>query len=382
MNTFFLLLCLLLPLLLLTGCDTTGPDDETIAGVDVDRLFVPPTAAELAAIEADWAGRDVSVQGFATEQDTLLAGDPFGGPATTVRVVSHTVGGVRHYGAVIAPEDAAARSLPVLLYLHGDDAGVDTDSESEVMLALQLAPALRSQFVIVVPSFRSETLRAGGRAYRSGGDPSPWDYDVDDALALLNAALASTPAADPARIGALGFSRGATVAMLAAVRDPRIELVVAFFGPTNFQGAFARQLTEQALRSELPDLPGIDHLDDAYLQPLKAGTTGYDAVRLALIRRSPLAFAGRLPQLQLHHGTADTVVPVTESEALDAVLRAAGRTAPGYEFYRYPGGGHHPLFLSGSLDRTGAFLSRLLPHAARVPFAVAFHARRTTNGRR
>lgn len=340
---------------LLVGCDAAGPnDDRTIEGVDFDRLFAPPTAAELEVVERDWARRDVSVRGY-TVVDTMQA--RLAGVSSEVRIVSHTVDGRRHYGAVLAPAGAAPGSLPVLVYLHGGDGGVSLD---EVMLVLGIAPALARSFVVVVPSFRSEPLRLGAAVYASEGPPSPWDGDVDDALALVNVALATTPAADAGRVGVLGFSRGATVGMLMAIRDPRIDQVVAFFGPTDLLGTFAQDVVADALRGRPRDLPGLDYLDAAYIQPLKAGDLSIAEARLELLRRSPRYFARHLPQLQLHHGTADPVVPASEARSLDEALRALGRTAPDYEFYLYEGGVHTPLSLAGSLERTADFLQRLL----------------------
>src|SRR5690606_34274732 len=156
-----------------------------------------------------------------------------------------------------------------LVYLHGGDRGVGLDGE--VLLALSLVPVLAEEFVVVVPSFRAEPLHYAGRTYHSDGPPSPWDRDVDDALALLNTALQTTPSADPGRIAALGFSRGGAVAMLMGVRDPRVEAIVEFFGPTDFTGAFVQDLVEEALRGTLRPLPGIDDLDQTIIQPLKAG---------------------------------------------------------------------------------------------------------------
>lgn len=347
--------------LTLAACDAHVPDEgRVVAGVDLAQLFAAPAPAEVDAIVRDWAGRDVSVQGYEeVASDTVQAGRA----RVSLRIVSHTVDGLRHYGGVIVPEGAAPGSLPVLVYLHGGDRGVGLDGE--VLLALSLVPVLAEEFVVVVPSFRAEPLHYAGRTYHSDGPPSPWDRDVDDALALLNTALQTTPAADPGRIAALGFSRGGAVAMLMGVRDPRVEAIVEFFGPTDFTGAFVQDLVEEALRGTLRPLPGIDDLDQTIIQPLKAGRLDVASVRLELIRRSAVHFAGRLPQLQVHHGTADAVVPVGEAEALDGVLKALGRAAPGYEYYRYEGGEHNPFSLSGSLQRTTTFLSRLLPPSAR-----------------
>jgi dipeptidyl aminopeptidase/acylaminoacyl peptidase len=83
-------------------------------------------------------------------------------------------------------------------------------------------------------------------------------------------------------------------------------------------------------------------------------------VRAELLRRSPVYFAHRLPDLQLHHGTADDVVPVGESERLAEVMLGLGRAEPGFEFFIYEEGVHDPLSLPGSLPRARAFLSRVL----------------------
>jgi dipeptidyl aminopeptidase/acylaminoacyl peptidase len=274
------------------------------------------------------------------------------------------VGGARHYGAIIAPEEARPGSVPVLVYAHGGDAGASV--EEAIFLSASLG-ALGGRFVWVVPSFRSETLRAGSSSWTSEGPASPWDRDVDDALALLNVALAMVPEADGARIGLIGFSRGACVALLMGVRDPRIDRIVEFFGPTDFFGAFAQEVVEDALLGELRDLPGLAYLDSEFIQPLKQGELTISDVRPELVRRSPVYWAELLPALQLHHGTADTVVPVGEAERLIEVLEGLGRGAPDFQFYLYTGGVHNPLTLAGSIARTQDFLSQLVnaPHAAR-----------------
>lgn len=346
--------------LLLAACDLTGPEEgRVVEGVDFGRLFAAPTAAERAAVAQEWAARTASVQAYAeVAAETLLVQ----GTPVRLRVVSHEVDGLRHYGAVLAPAEAPPQSLPVLVYLHGGEAGLDVSAE--VLPVLALLPAMSRGFVLVMPAFRSEPLTWRGTAYQSEGAPSPWDRDVDDAMALLQAAVAATPAADPARVGVVGFSRGATVGMLMGIRDPAVDLVAAFFGPTDFLGPFVQEVAEDALRGRPRDLPGFDVLNETYLQPLRRGTLSLEEVRLALIRRSPVYFAEHLPPLQIHHGTADAIVPVREARALRDVMQALGRTAPDFTYYEYEGGGHHPFTLAGSFDRTFALLARLQPPAA------------------
>ncbi len=337
------------------GDSVTAPNDDIVEGVNLAELFARPTSAEIAIVDADWAGRDPAAQAVevvVTRPVTL------GVTPTTLQIVSHLVDGARHYGAVLAPDGKPAASLPLLIYTHGGDGGIDIDD------LLPLLPfvlgGLQDDFVLLAPSFRSETLVFEGTAYPSAGTPSPWDRDVDDALALLNVALTGmAPAADPDRIGVLGFSRGAAVALLMAIRDPRIDLVVEFFGPTDFFSPFARGVFEEALRGNPRDLPGLDALDAQFIQPLKRGALSIAEVRLAMLRRSPVYFADRLPDLQVHHGTEDDVVPVSEAERLIEALLGLGRGEPTFQHFIYEGGTHDPRALVGSISRTRAFLGRL-----------------------
>ena len=366
-------LWLLSTLLLLAACDSStsmveeeppAPEDEgtIVAGVNVDLLFAPPTDAEINAILNEWGARRALTLTVTDYREEVAVSADLAGKSATMRVISHTVGGVRHYGAIVAPTEAVPeRSLPVVVLTHGGDGGVDV--AGLVDAATASFGEMASRFIYAVPSFRSEPLSAAGQVFTSDGPPSPWDFDVDDALTLLTATLENTPAADPERIAVVGFSRGANVALLMGLRDARIDLVVDFFGPTDFFGDLVQLVVNQALLGFVLPLPGVPYLSDTFIQPLKDGTLSIDDVRLELVRRSPVYFTDALQrfQLQLHHGRRDLIVPVAESERLIAVMDGLGRTAPDFEFFLYDDGAHDPSSLPGSLDRTAAFLARLLP---------------------
>lgn len=341
-------------LTVLVACSDGGtgpPESRVVASVDLDLLFAEPAPAEVEAIAAEWVARSPGAAEVAIEKDTVVTiGDPM-----RVRVVSHDVDGVRHYGAIIAGEGLVG-SAPVVVYAHGGDAGA---SLSDV-LQLAFLAGVATEFVWVVPSFRSESLRLFATTWTSEGPPSPWDHDVDDALSLLDVALQLEPAADEDRIGVLGFSRGGGVAMLIGIRDPRVDRVVEFFGPTDFFGTYVQDVTEEALLGSPRDLPGLAFLDERFIQPLRRGEITIAEVRAELIRRSAVLFAKRLPTLQVHHGDADDVVAVSQAESLIATMSALGRGAPDFEPYIYRGGTHNPLTLPGSIPRVVEFLSALL----------------------
>jgi acetyl esterase/lipase len=344
----------------IAGCeDSSGPEERIVEGIDFNALFAAPSDEEIRAILTEWGERDVTPRIVETVLTTTVA---IGSTQATLLIVSHVVDEVLHYGAILVPEGAAAASLPLLIYAHGGDGGVDID-ELLPLIPLLLG-GLESEFVFVAPSFRSEPLVYDGVTYSSEGPPSPWDRDVDDALALLGVAASDlVPEADPDRIGVIGFSRGANVGMLMAERDPRIDIVVEFFGPTDFFGPFVQDVVEEALRGQPRNLPGVDFLNSEYIQPLKNGDLTIEEVRPELVRRSAVLFAARLPSLQVHHGTDDLVVPVGEAERLIAVMQGLGRNEPEFEHYIYAGGSHNPLTLTGSITRTSTFISRLLESA-------------------
>ena len=321
---------------------------------ELDNVFAAPTAAEIEAVRADWAVRDISPVDVFVE---FTEAYPLGETPATLNVVSHQVGEARHYGAILAPDSAAPGTLPVLMYLHGGESGVDV---ADIDVVAHFLGELRDRFVYVIPSFRSERLEYGDSVWVSTGPASPWDYDVDDALALLNVALELTPQAKSEGVSIVGGSRGAGVAMLAGIRDERIENIVAFFGPTDFFDGWVRQIVREAALGRPRQLPGVAHLDAAFIQPYMSGEIEPAEVRLELVRRSSVLFAEDLPSVQLHHGDADETVAVSQAYSMIRAMEALGREPPEFEAFIYEGGGHDVFDLGGAVPRAVGFLRRAL----------------------
>lgn len=324
--------CLLLGMALLLGtaCSDGGHDvspteDTTIRdaliaqGIDLDQLFASPTAAELAAVQADWATRDVSAQNV-VEEDVFSLSD-----GAILRIVSHTLNGERHVGAIVIPAGShAPESLPVMMNLYGfGPPFIATIPDGDPW-------GFMRNFVMVVPSYRGETLQFGNHQWQSDGDL----YDscngaTDDALALLNVALATTPEADPTRIGAYGGSRGGQVGLSIAAREPRIQYLVEVAGVTD-------QLQLAALIH--PNL--VLNYEKTFARDLLAGTGTIAQARHHMLACSPRHFADQLPFVQVHHGTTDRNVPVAHAEWLIADMQRLGRTALEFEAFIYNGVDH------------------------------------------
>ena len=342
---------------------------------ELDNIFAAPTAAEVEAVRADWAVRDISPVDVFVE---FTQAYPLADTPATLRVVSHQVGEARHYGAILAPDSPVPGTLPVLMYLHGGDSGVDV---SDVGVIAHFLGELRDRFVYVIPSFRSERLEFGDRVWISTGPGGHWDYDVDDALALLNVALELTPQAKSEGVSIIGGSRGAGVAMLAGIRDERIENIVAFFGPTDFFDDWVRQIVREAALGRPRELTGVAYMDSTFVQPYMRREIEMDQVRLELVRRSSVLFAEDLPAVQLHHGDSDETVAVTQAYSMIRAMEALGREPPEFEAFIYEGGGHALFDLTGAIVRAVGFLGRALgKDGAKLSEFTSVHGSGTTLG--
>ena len=314
--------------------------EATSGAPNLDALFHPPTAAEIAQVEAEWEMRAPEVSGVRVELDTQVT-QPLAG-TVRVRVLSHTVGGLRHYGLLVTPPGAAdPGSLPVIVYAHGGDDGVNL---TDIFLIIPFLRSLGS-VAFVAPSYRSEPLRVEDRVFISDGPPSPWDGDVDDTMSLLSVALEEAPELDGERIALLGISRGGGVSLLTAARDERIDAVVEAAGPTDLFDGYAREIMEEALAGSLRDLPGLDHLNETVIQPWHRGELSDAETRIEMLRRSAAYFVGPMPPVQLHHGTADQVVAVSQAHRLREAMETAGKGEDEFDEHIYEGAGHGLLDL-------------------------------------
>ena len=321
----------------------------------LDVLFAPADENELSAIRADWTSRDFSAAGGTVE---LEAAYSMGGRPASLRVVSHEVEGMRHFGAIIVPDGAGAEGLPIMVFAHGGDDGVSV--ESTLFILTVALGAMKDDFIYVIPSFRDEPLRFDDRSWLSDGPASPWDRDVDDALALVNLTMETIPEARTDRYFVVGVSRGGGVAMLMGIRDERIAGLITFFGPTDFQNEWARGIAGLLVRGVTVDLPGVEYLRTSYLEPWWTGDVALQEARLVLIRRSPVLFAEDLPPLQVHHGDMDGVVSVTQAESMIRAMADIGRGPPAFEAYIYPGGTHDFTSMPSAIPRGVVFLRHLL----------------------
>lgn len=356
-----------------------APVDAAAAPVPLtlDLLTAPTSADEVADMRAAWAARDTAARDVTVEASGSIA---LGEVAMTYAVLAHTVGGLRHVGAVLVP-DGLSSSAAVLVYAHGGftgEGGLPPFRVEDLSSRVPDEP-LRSQLVYVVPAYRGERIEVDGVVYTGEGPPSIGDREVDDVMALVSAAFTEVPEADPDRVAVLGESRGGLVALELGARDPRVDLVLDAYGTTDFRIGLASSGVDEALfqasvRQALaaPDdlttlllrsIVPIDQVSEADDGALVISAAGLRALRENLARSAPVAYAADLPVTDVHHGTADGTAAVEYSRALAAAMAAAGRRSPdpSFNYFEYEGGEHNLATLPGAVDRFGEAIERVLP---------------------
>jgi predicted esterase len=317
---------------------------------DLEALFSSPTRLELASVEIDWAIRNPLGVDLKTEAEREL---PDG---KRLLVVSHFVDWRRHYAAVRLP--AGDGSFPILMLNHNGTDGVDI---TEIAAADEFLGdgALRDGCIVLLASFRGEKLRAGEMGvFQSRGDSGEMDRDADDAIGLLDAVIRGFPQADAGRAAALGFSRGAHVALHSAMREPRLRGVVDFFCATDFFHPEVKTQVLAAARGQRVRNPIITAVMRDVVKPLEAGDYRLEEARTHLLRISPAYFAARLPRVQLHHGGKDPIISPAHSQRVVDTLSEAGRED--FTHYLYADGVHRQESLPGSGARAAAFLREVL----------------------
>ena len=160
---------------------------------------------------------------------------------------------------------------------------------------------------------------------------------------------------DPDQVGAMGFSAGAHLSLMLGVTGPadglegeapadapttRIQAVVNYFGPTDLAASDISPFSQGLVRDFL-------------------GASAADQPKLAA-SASPLTYVDRTdPPILTFHGTADSVVPVTQATRLSAAMSRAG--VPGRtELLSGLGHGWNGAAMNRTMEASYAFFAQEL----------------------
>jgi len=228
--------------------------------------------------------------------------------------------------------DFAPRSLPCILeapagtpLLHGADIG--TADEAAAFL-----PFTEEGMITVIYSIDGalpdavprDGSPAHGRAMQAAyAQFTAAEAGVRNGRAAIDYVLARVPEADPDRLFTWGHSSAATLALLLAAKDDRLQKCVALAPCTELSPRLGPLLRE----------PGMDRMFPGLADYLRWG--------------APVTHAGGLAcRVFLAHARDDDNVPFAQAEAFVAKAKAAGRDVT---FLDLPRGGHYQKMIELSL---------------------------------
>jgi dipeptidyl aminopeptidase/acylaminoacyl peptidase len=263
--------------------------------------------------------------------------------------VSYLSQGLKIYGLLTVPHGAMPpEGWPAIVFNHGFiPPDVYRTTERYIAYVDWLA---RSGYVVFRIDYRGHD-RSEGEATGAYGDPG-YTADVLNAVA----ALKNSPLVDPQRIGMWGHSMGGYLTLRSMVISPDIKVGVIWAGVV----ASYPDLLTRWRRSDGPTPTpnpsfGTRRWRTAWLELYGTPEENPDFWNGVSSNSFLNDISG---PIQLHHGTADTSVPLVFSQILYQQLLDAGKTV---EYYEYEDDNHNISNSFGlAMTRTIEFFDQYL----------------------
>jgi dipeptidyl aminopeptidase/acylaminoacyl peptidase len=290
------------------------PEKEQAA---LNRILAEPTTNEIDDVLSGLRQLDLSPKNVVIHDTIELSN------SNRLFIMSHTVEGSMHYGAIVTPRSTHKKLRVVIFATGGDGMHKEFDvtqdfNHKAIQFPAFLGEDLDSTSIVVIPSFRGQQLLIGKKQYQSEGNVTDaFVGATTDALGFLNVVLKSFKDADEERISIFGGSRGGTVALLASARDKRISKVIAVAAPTDVRELY---------------LLYPDQFKLLFFNDMLAGKVSESVARKKFIACSPIHFAGELAIVQLHHDKRDPFVPIAFATKLANTISVKGGNVTCYVY--------------------------------------------------
>lgn len=284
---------------------TVVPDQ--VAGAAHNDTTTPFNVVSVPAlIDHVYDGRDLVVDHVMSEQ-----------LAVTRHHVSYRSGALEISGVLAVPRRPGR--FPLLVLAHGYQRPARYDSRT-TLVREQVYLAARG-YVVLMPDYRNY-----GDSDRDGSArvDRPLGYPEDLVNAILAVRQADLPYVDASRVAVLGRSMGGGVALNAVAAQPDLVDALVLYAPVS---SSAVDTFDRWVR-------GNERLGRQVVETYGLPEDNPDVWQEASSR----SYLGRIDvPVQIHHGTADDICPVTWSRETAFAMLTAGVAA---ELFEYPGEGH------------------------------------------
>lgn len=316
---------------------TPAPSATAVARPPIDPITLTLT----------WLAQQKTPGSAITVEETLAPGGNY-----NRYLVSYLSEGLKINAYMTVPQGGQpATGWPTIIFNHGYIPPTVYRS-TERYIAYQDAFA-RNGYIVFRPDYRGHAF-SEGEATGAYGSPG-YTIDVLNALASVKA----DARVDPNRIGMWGHSLGGFITLRAMVVNDDIKAGVIWAGVV---GGYADML-ENWRRNPNVIPTAIPQSARRWRADLVAqmGTPAENPFYWNSISANSYLDTLSGP-VQLHHGTADTDVPVAFSRTLQDEIEAAGGTV---EYFEYAGDNHNlSNSLSAALERSVAFFDKYVKNAA------------------
>ncbi len=271
-------------------------------------------------------------------------------------VASYKSDGLKIFGLLTIPNGETPKTgWPVVIFNHGYIQPAQYRTTEKYVLYQDAFAA--AGYI----TFKSDYRGHGSSEGRATGGYGNVDYTVDVLNAL--ASVKRMKEADPNRIGMWGHSMGGSVTLRAMVTTRDVKAGVIWAGVV---ASYPDLLTRWRVTPNAPT-PTAAAAPPGGLRGWSAGLVA----QYGTFEQNPAFWDSISPNsylkdlsgpIQLHHGTADTSVPLEFSVTLDKQLKAAGQYD---ELYIYPGDDHNlATNLMVALQRSVAFFDKYVKNAS------------------
>jgi dipeptidyl aminopeptidase/acylaminoacyl peptidase len=261
-------------------------------------------------------------------------------------LASYRSEGLKIYGLLTIPSGTRPRAgWPALVFIHGYIPPAQYRTLERYVAYVD--GFARAGYIV----FKIDLRGHGNSEGTPGGAYWSPDYTIDTLNAF--ASLRQFPQANPERIGMWGHSMGGYLTLRAMVVEPRIRAGVIWAGVVGtYDDMLNRWRRRPASQAQIP--PGGLRRRELFLARFGSPQSNpgfWNAI-------TAHNYLEQVSPIQIHHGIADAVVPVSFSQRLAQSLREARRP---HELYTYPGNDHNlSQSFSLAMQRSIAYLDRHL----------------------